>query len=207
MGWSTLYYFKKPTYPQLIRMFFANMRINMESMFVGSLQNKHIEFDCDTLTKILSIYNEGPRVFDVNSIPTIKGFTYDEVAVLHAGRYNFVFKAKIKSQVLLLRPRILHRIIAHNIFPKKGHFDEVTFMNLCLIDYIIRGCQINLSYIMMRNLIMAHDQKQKSLSYGQCLTTIFIHFEILLTIMDRILYSPFIKIDNKTLTKTKFVLN
>lgn len=76
----------------------------MESGIVSSLQNKHIEFDCDTLTKLLGIYNEGPRVLEVKSIP--RGFTYDGVAVLHAGRYNFSFEAKIKSQVLLLRPRI-----------------------------------------------------------------------------------------------------
>ena len=72
MGWSTLYYLKKPTCPKLIRMLFANMRINMESGIVSSLQNKHIEFDCDTLTKLLGIYNEGPRVLEVKSIPTIE---------------------------------------------------------------------------------------------------------------------------------------
>ena len=72
MGWSTLYYLKKPTCPKLIRMLFANIRINMESRIVSSLQNKHIEFDCDTLTKLLGIYNEGPRVLEVKSIPTIE---------------------------------------------------------------------------------------------------------------------------------------
>ena len=57
-------------------MFFANMRIKVEPMIVNSLQNKHIEFNCDILAKILGISNEGPRVFKVKVIPTIEGFTY-----------------------------------------------------------------------------------------------------------------------------------
>jgi hypothetical protein len=91
--------------------------------------------------------------------------------------------------------------------PKKEHYDEVPFMDMFLIDYIIRGHQINLLYIMIRNMIMAHNQKQKSLSYGQCLTSIFKHFEILLTGMDRTLYSQLMEIDNITLSKMKYMLN
>jgi len=72
---------------------------------------------------------------------------------------------------------------------------------------MIRGRSINLPHIMMRNLIMAHDQKQEYFLYGQCLTTIFEHFEILLTGTDKTLYSTLMEIDNKTLIKIKFVLN
>jgi hypothetical protein len=91
--------------------------------------------------------------------------------------------------------------------PKKEHYDEVPFMDMFLIDYIIRGHQINLLYIMIRNMIMAHNQKQKSFSYDQCLTSIFKHFEILLTGMDRTLYSQLMEIDNITLSKMKYMLN
>jgi len=43
-------------------------------------------------------------------------------------------------------------IIIHNIFSKKGQYDEVTFMAMCLIDY------------MMKNMIMAHDKKKQVFS-------------------------------------------
>lgn len=55
---------------------------------------------------------------------------------------------------------------------------EVSFIDICLIDYMIRDQPINLLHIIMRNLIRAHDQKKKSLTHGQCLTTIFEHYEI-----------------------------
>jgi len=54
---------------------------------------------------------------------------------------------------------------------------------------------------------MTHDQKQKSISYGQCLTTIFEHFEILLIGTDRTPYLKLMEINNITLNKMKYVLN
>ncbi|KAG5235412.1 Retrovirus-related polyprotein from transposon [Salix suchowensis] len=163
MGWYSLYEYKKPTYPKLMRMFFANMRVNVEPRIISTLQGNPIEFNCAVLADILGISNDGPQVFEIKIIRPLKG-------------------AKIKSQDLLLRPRLIHRIIAHNILPKKGHYDEVTFMELCLIDCMIQRRPINLPYIMIRNMILAYDQKQKALPYGQVFTTIFEHFDILLTV-------------------------
>jgi hypothetical protein len=98
MGWSTLYYLKKPTCPKLIRMLFANMRINMESRIVSSLQNKHIEFDCDTLTKLLGIYNEGPRVLEVKSIPTIEDLHMMGLWYYMRVDTIFLLKQKLKAK-------------------------------------------------------------------------------------------------------------
>jgi hypothetical protein len=55
---------------------------------------------------------------------------------------------------------IIHMIIIHNIFSKKRQYYEVTFMAMCLIDYMIKGCPINLPEIMMKNMIMTHDKKK-----------------------------------------------
>jgi hypothetical protein len=87
----------------------------------------------------------------------IKGFIYDEVIALHTNRRDFAPRAKIKIQDLFLRSKVLHRIIAHNILPKKWHYDKVTFIDMCLIECMIRVYPINLSYIMIRNIIMTHD--------------------------------------------------
>jgi len=72
---------------------------------------------------------------------------------------------------------------------------------------MIKGCQLNLPFFMMKNIIMTHDQKQKYLSYGQVLTSIFKYFRINLTNMDINLYSKLIEINNKTFTKMKYMLN
>lgn len=95
------------------------------------MKNKHIEFDCVTLAKILGISNEGPIVFEVKVIPTINGFMYDEDVIIHIGKHDFARGVKGKSQDLMLQPRVLHRSITHNILSKKGHYNEVRFTNMC----------------------------------------------------------------------------
>jgi hypothetical protein len=79
---------------------------------------------------------------------------YYEAIVLYTGRHDFALCAKIKSSDLLLQPKIIHKIITHNILQNKWHYDEVIFMDICLIDCMIRSHQINLLYIMIRNMIM-----------------------------------------------------
>jgi len=52
---------------------------------------------------------------------------YDDVIIMHTCRHDFALAAKIKSQYLMLRSRLLHRIITHDILLKNGHYDEVTY--------------------------------------------------------------------------------
>jgi hypothetical protein len=99
---NTLFYLKKATYPKLIKMLFANMGINVEPKTVSSLQDKHIEFGCQTLTDILGISNERPRVIEMKSIPIIDGFVYDKTISLHTNRHDFAHGAKIRIQNLLI---------------------------------------------------------------------------------------------------------
>jgi len=94
----------------------------MEHRIFSSLQDKSIIFDCDTLGDILGISNKGSRVFEFKVILIIKGFVYNDVVVLYMGKYDFAPEAKIKNQDLLLKPRIIHKIITYNSFPKKEHF-------------------------------------------------------------------------------------
>jgi len=78
-------------------------------------------------------------------IPTIEGFVYDDVIIMHTCRHDFVLAAKIKSQYFMLKSRLLHRIITHDILPKNRHYDEVTLIDMRLIDCMIRRKLINLS--------------------------------------------------------------
>ena len=85
-----------------------------------AMKNNYIEFDYVTLAKILAISNEGPRVFEVKVILTIDGFVYDEDVIMHTGKHDFASGVKVKSQDLMLQPRVLYISITHNILSKKG---------------------------------------------------------------------------------------
>lgn len=114
---------KNASYLSLIRMSFANMIITYGPRITSSLQNKPIKFNCKVLTNILGISNDGPHVFEMKVIPTIEGFIYDEAVIMHIERQNLILDVKIKSQDLMRIPRLLYRVITHNILPKKRPFD------------------------------------------------------------------------------------
>ena len=73
-------------------------------------------------------------------------------------------------------------------------------------DCIIRQRPINLPYIMMKNMIMTNNQKQKSLPYGQCLSTIFLAFQYHANNTNTTSYYKHLEIDHINPTKMKFVL-
>lgn len=70
------------------------------------------------LKNILSITNERPNVFDMKIAPTIEGFVYDDFVMMHTDRHDFASGAKIKSQDLMLKPRLLHKIITQYLAQK-----------------------------------------------------------------------------------------
>jgi hypothetical protein len=90
---------KKAIYPSFIRMLFGNMRTIFELRIMSNFQNKLIEFNYEILANILGISNDRPHVFEMNIIPTIKGFVYDEVVIMHTRRHDFVPGAKLKAKI------------------------------------------------------------------------------------------------------------
>jgi hypothetical protein len=72
------------------------------------------------LKSVLSISNERPRVFDMKIALTIEGFVYDDIVIMHTNRHDFASGAKIKSQDLMLKPRLLHKIITQYIAQKEA---------------------------------------------------------------------------------------
>lgn len=53
---------------------------------------------------------------------------------------------------------------------------------------------------------MAHDQKQKSIPYGRCLTIVLQYFDIFLTDIKGNSYSKAMEIDSRTLNKMGYIL-
>jgi hypothetical protein len=65
IGWQNLFHLKKLTYLKLIIMLFCKYVNQLEPKIVSHLQNKHIEFDCDTLGNILSNKIIGDFMYEV----------------------------------------------------------------------------------------------------------------------------------------------
>ena len=77
--------------------------------------------------------------------------------------------------------RILHSILQHIVIPRKGHSDEVTCLDVGLLDCLLRRRPVNLGYIMLYHILSTPTINNRLLPYRGVITGILRHFRIPIT--------------------------
>lgn len=75
-----------------------------------------------------------------------------EIFVAVRDLFEDICTLPFQSQLLTLQVRILHTILQYIITSRKGHSDEVTLLDVRLLDSLIPGRPINLGYIIVRHM-------------------------------------------------------
>ena len=83
-----------------------------------------------------------------------------------------------RSQLLPLQVLIIHIILQHIITPRKGHSDEVTRLDVGLLDSLITGQSINLEYVIVRHMLSTPAVNHCLLPYGSINSKILRHFQV-----------------------------
>ena len=68
--------------------------------------------------------------------------------------------SKLSAVGLTMEIRIIHNIIEHNILPRAGHKDEVTYLESFITDSILMGHQLHLGHIIIRHMIACCKKKK-----------------------------------------------
>ncbi|KAH9672866.1 hypothetical protein KPL70_017899 [Citrus sinensis] len=82
------------------------------------------------------------------------------------------------TQCLCLQTRFLLRIIQSIVLPRSGHLNEVSHMDVAMIDCILRGRPIDLGYSIIRTMLSIPALITRSLPYGHFITRILKFFEV-----------------------------
>ena len=74
LKWLTFARISNPSYPSLVKRFYANLTKPYKGRMylVSTLGDVEIELDPSSLSRILGINDEGVEVFDTNSWPIVK---------------------------------------------------------------------------------------------------------------------------------------
>ncbi|KAH9670880.1 hypothetical protein KPL70_017145 [Citrus sinensis] len=83
-----------------------------------------------------------------------------------------------RTQCLCLQTRFLLRIIQSIVLPRSGHLDEVSHMDVAMIDCILRGRPVDLGYSIVRTMLSIPALITRSLPYGHFITRILKFFEV-----------------------------
>ncbi|GAB2284503.1 hypothetical protein Dimus_018957 [Dionaea muscipula] len=74
--------------------------------------------------------------------------------------------------------RLLHLVVIKSVVSRAGKRSEARFLDLILMEYLIKGRQINLPKLMLEHISHAVSRANHALPYGMCLTKVLKHFQV-----------------------------
>ncbi|KAH9680506.1 Integrase catalytic domain-containing protein [Citrus sinensis] len=158
VGWLNALVVEENVYPDLVKIFYSNMDCSAEkeNRVITTVGGVLIEFDDSDLNTILGSSDDGLEIFSPRKPPDIDDYVYidavknicrpvdlsDEDCTIH-----------FCNLCLCLQSRILLRFIQSIVLPRSGHLDEVSHMDVALIDCILRHRPVDLGYTIVRNML------------------------------------------------------
>ena len=85
---------------------------------------------------------------------------------------------KPKNIELTIESRLIHHIITHNILPRNGLYEYISYLDLFLIWCILNKVKLDLAFYIAWHMDSCVKKKNGALPYGLHITFILEHFEI-----------------------------
>ncbi|KAH9685791.1 hypothetical protein KPL70_014095 [Citrus sinensis] len=170
-------------YPNLVRVFYSHMEISdtCPNRIVTQVGRVPIEFDDADLADFLGISCEGLDIYTSRKALSFDSFRHTDGVRNICHRRDLsdeICLLPFRSQLLPLQVRILHFILQHIATPRKGHSDEVTRLDVALLDSLLTDRPINLGYIIVRHMLSTPAVNHRLLPFGSIITKILRRFEL-----------------------------
>lgn len=183
MGWKNVLLIKEPVFRNLVRVFYSNMQTSSEEVdrVTTNVAGIPIEFDAQKLNTILKTSNDGFCVYSSRHRIEETWFSVVDAVRNICRRSDLSEKfchGSLKSQALPLQVRVLHNILQHIISHRKGHSDEVTRLDVVLLDSILVGRKLNVGYIILQHMRSTLGITTRSLPFGSIISRILTHFRV-----------------------------
>ncbi|GKV09924.1 hypothetical protein SLEP1_g21357 [Rubroshorea leprosula] len=161
MGWTELVSRKVKVYPQLIKIFYANLSDSEDGGYRTTVLKKTFEFDAETINDVLQLRNEGAIELNAFTEESAKKFImgdeYNEGQTLTIHHLN-------------LENRLMFWIYNHIILPRQGSFGKFSGPDCVWFAYILDQKRINLGHHIMRQMMYYRGRSTLALVYGTLIT-------------------------------------
>ncbi|KAH9750253.1 hypothetical protein KPL71_013814 [Citrus sinensis] len=140
-----------------------------------------IEFDYSELNSILGSSDDGLDIFSLRKPPDIDDYVHVDAVRNICRRSDLSVEdctIHFRTQCLCLQTRFLLRIIQSIVLPRSGHLNEVSHMDVAMIDCILRGRPVDLGYYIVRTMLSIPALITRSLPYDHFITRILKFFEV-----------------------------
>jgi hypothetical protein len=105
---------------------------------------------------------------------------YDPLASIRqmCGNPNIQHVHKPKITELTIESRLIHHIITHNILPRSGSYEYISYLDLFLIWCILNKVKLDLAFYIAWHMDSCVKKKNVAFPYGLHITSILEKFEI-----------------------------
>uniref|UniRef100_A0A1S8ACF9 Putative plant transposon protein domain-containing protein n=1 Tax=Citrus limon TaxID=2708 RepID=A0A1S8ACF9_CITLI len=184
--WEVALSIEENIYDNLVRVFYSNMELSTtrKDRVVTHVGGVPIEFDDAELSRIIGTTYKGLALYTARKELDFNDFRHVDAVRNICRRRDLsddLCSLSFRSQLLPFQVRILHIILQHMVTPRQGHSDEVTRLDVGLLDSLIRRRRVNLSYTIIRHMLSAPAVTNRSLPYGSIITKILRHFHVPMT--------------------------
>ena len=181
--WKQALSIVEPVYENLVRVFYSNIEFPSTRCaeiytYVGGVR---IAFNDSILCSILGIIYGGLDLYTARKELSFKEFRHvDGVRNICCRRdlSDDICSLSFRSQFLPFQVQILHIILQHMVTTRQGHTDEVTRLDIGLLDSLLRRRHVSLSYTIMCHMLSTPKVSSRSLPYDSIITKILKHFRV-----------------------------
>ncbi|KAH9685489.1 Integrase catalytic domain-containing protein [Citrus sinensis] len=183
VGWLNALVVEENVYPDLVKVFYSNMDYSAEkeNRVITTVGGVLIEFDDSELNSILGSSDDGLEIFSPRKPPDIDDYVYIDAVKNICRRVDLSDEdctIHFHNLCLCLQSHILFRFIQSIVLPRSGHLDEVSHMDVALIDCFLRHRPVDLGYTIVRNMLSIPKLITRSLLYGHFITRILKFFDV-----------------------------
>ncbi|KAH9697228.1 hypothetical protein KPL71_023524 [Citrus sinensis] len=181
--WKQALSIEEPIYENLVRVFYSNIEFpsTRRDELYTSVGGIRIAFNEPDLCSIMGITYGGLDLYTARKELSFSEFRHVDGVHNICRRRDLsddICSLSFRSQLLPFQIRILHIILQHMVTPRQGHTDEVTRLDIGLLDSLIRRRHVSLSYTILCHMLSTPKVSNQSLPYGSIITRILKHFQV-----------------------------
>uniref|UniRef100_A0A2N9H020 Putative plant transposon protein domain-containing protein n=1 Tax=Fagus sylvatica TaxID=28930 RepID=A0A2N9H020_FAGSY len=177
-GWVNFLSLRQTQYTTLVKHFYTHFEYQYNKI-TSYVNGKSISLSHSDLASVLQVPCSGTiQRYTTNSWMQFEGYNPLESIRQMCGNPSIEVPVRPKISELTLESRLIHHIITHNILPRSGSYEYISYLDAFIIWCILNKVKLDLAFYVGWHMDTCVKKKNGALPYGLHITTILNHFKV-----------------------------
>jgi hypothetical protein len=165
-------------YTTLVKHFYTHFQFQ-HNIITSYVKGKSISLSQSELASVLQVPRSGTiQRYTTNSWMVFEGYNPLESIRQMCGNPRIEVAIRPKISELTLESRLIYHIITHNILPRSGSYEYISYLDAFIIWCILNKVKLDLAFYVGWHMDACVKKKNGALPYSLHITTIFNHFGV-----------------------------